>query len=64
MDTNETKKISYALAKQVPDMSRGFLIHTSYGDISLDGEDAEVLAGMVKVMLERRLAVCLQSAEL
>lgn len=63
MDTNETNKISYALAKQVPDMLRGVLIRTSYGDISLDGEDAEVLAGMVKVMLERRLAVCLQSAE-
>ena len=44
-------------------MWRGVLIRTSYGDISLDGEDAEVLSGMVKVMLERRLAVCLQSAE-
>ena len=63
MDTNEANKISYALAKQVPDMLRGVLIRTSYGDISLDGDDAEVLAGMVKVMLERRLAVCLQSVE-
>lgn len=28
-----TQEIRYALAKQVPDMARGFTIHTNYGDI-------------------------------
>lgn len=32
MDKNA---IAYALAKQVPDMSRGFTIATSYGDITI-----------------------------
>ena len=28
--------ISYALSKQVPDMARGFTIHTNYGDITIE----------------------------
>lgn len=27
--------INYALAKQVPDMARGFTIHTNCGDITI-----------------------------
>ena len=27
--------LQYALAKQVPDMARGFTIHTTYGDITI-----------------------------
>jgi len=31
----QEQQLSYALAKQVPDMARGFSIHTSYGDITI-----------------------------
>lgn len=30
------RDIEYALAKQVPDMARGFTIHTNYGDIVIE----------------------------
>jgi hypothetical protein len=29
------QQLSYALAKQVPDMARGFTIHTNYGDLTI-----------------------------
>ena len=31
----QEQQLSYALAKQVPDMERGFTIATSYGDITI-----------------------------
>ena len=31
----QEQQLSYALAKQVPDMARGFAIHTNYGDITI-----------------------------
>lgn len=31
----QEQQLSYALAKQVPDMARGFTIATSYGDITI-----------------------------
>lgn len=31
----QEQRLSYALAKQVPDMARGFTIATSYGDIGI-----------------------------
>ena len=34
--STEQERISYALAKQVPAMARGFTISTSYGDIRID----------------------------
>lgn len=58
----EVEEITYALSRQVEDIRRGCLIHTSHGDLYLDGQDAEVLAGMVKLILERRLAVALGNA--
>jgi hypothetical protein len=46
-------EISYALAKQVPDMARGFTIQTSYGDIVIEpGWMAKLLAAQVRVALE------------
>nr|WP_295782174.1 hypothetical protein [Rhodoferax sp.] len=33
---NDHQTISYALAKQVPDMARGFIINTSYGEIVIE----------------------------
>ena len=34
--TMQEQQLGYALAKQVPDMSRGFTIHTNYGDITIE----------------------------
>ena len=51
--------ISYALAKQVPDMARGFAIHTNYGDITIEpGWMAERIAQHV-----RRVLQCKQLAQ-
>lgn len=45
--------ISYALAKQVPDMRRGFTIQTSYGDIQIEAEQAApIIAAVQKVLLQ------------
>lgn len=50
--------LSYALAKQVPDMhSRGFIIGTSYGEINVPpGPLAERLADQVRLVLALELA--------
>lgn len=50
--------LSYALAKQVPDMqSRGFIIGTSYGEINVPpGPLAERLADQVRFVLALELA--------
>lgn len=44
--------IAYALAKQVPDMARGFTIRTNYGDIAIE---AGWVASIVITHLERAL---------
>jgi hypothetical protein len=44
--------ITYALAKQVPDLERGFAISTSYGDISIPPGP---LASGLRAHLERAL---------
>lgn len=48
--------LRYALAKQVPDMERGFTVSTSYGDIVIPpGKLATRLAGHMRRALMRRL---------
>jgi hypothetical protein len=47
--------LRYALSKQVPDMARGVLVHTNYGELTLDGRDAERVAALVRRPLEARL---------
>ena len=50
-------QLSYALAKQVPDMARGFSIHTSYGDIVVvPGPLADQIQALVRQAAERELA--------
>lgn len=52
-------QLSYALAKQVPDMARGFSIHTSYGDIAVvPGPLADQIQALVRQATERELAAC------
>ena len=49
--------IRYALAKQVPDMERGFTVSTSYGDIAIPaGKLATQLRGHMERALARELA--------
>ena len=52
----EQQRLSYALAKQVPAMARGFTISTSYGDIEIAAEDAEAFQRLAKLMLNQKLA--------
>ena len=53
--------LSYALAKQVPAMERGFSISTSYGDIEVAAEGNDVFyvqafQRLAKLMLTQKLA--------
>lgn len=45
--------ISYALAKKVPDMRRGFRIETRYGEIDIEARDAAPFADLMVRLLER-----------
>ena len=57
--STEQERISYALAKQVPDMARGFSIHTSYGEIAVvPGPLADQIQALVRQATERELAAC------
>ena len=59
--TMQEQQLSYALAKQVPDLARGFSIATSYGDIVVaPGRHADAIAATVRRVLE----VQLKAAEL
>lgn len=52
----DEQALSYALAKQVPDMARGFTIATSYGDIVIQpGRHADAIAATVRRALEIQL---------
>ena len=53
--TREQDDLGYALAKQVPDMERGFAISTRYGDLQIDGEDAVKVAALVERLLRKKL---------
>jgi hypothetical protein len=47
--------ICYALCKQIPDMARGFTVHTSYGDIEIEPDDAKVFVTAMKRLLGNKL---------
>ncbi len=50
------RNISYALAKQVPEMTRGFAISTNYGDIVIEaGWMADQIAKQVEIALRCEL---------
>ncbi|MDX3997277.1 hypothetical protein QYP02_30090 [Pseudomonas aeruginosa] len=48
-------EIEYALAKQVPDMARGFTIATSYGELHVGAVDAPVVMKVVRDLPDRRV---------
>lgn len=47
--------LSYSLAKRVPDMARGFVIQTNYGDIGIDADIAAPIQKAVEKALKREL---------
>ena len=52
----EEQALQYALAKQVPDMVRGFTITTAYGDIAIPaGWAADFIADQVRMALKVEL---------
>ena len=54
--TDADLRLSYALAKQVPDMERGFIIATGYGDIVIPaGWAADFIADQVRMALKVEL---------
>ena len=54
--TDADLRLSYALAKQVPDMVRGFTITTAYGDIVIPaGRAADFIADQVRMALKAEL---------
>ena len=54
--TMQEQQLGYALAKQVPDLARGFSIATSYGDIVVaPGHHADAIAATVRRVLEIQL---------
>ena len=53
-------KLSYALAKQVPDMAHGFTIHTSYGDIDIEASDALEFAVLADKLLTKQYIAATQ----
>ena len=51
-------EIAYSLAKRVPDMERGFSIHTTYGEIEIPAEYAKAFVDLTnKVLLKQRDSV-------
>ena len=60
--TMQEQQLSYALAKQVPDLARGFTITTSYGDIVIEsGRHANGIAAAVRRVLETQLKAAVQA---
>ena len=54
--TDADLRLSYALAKQVPDMVRGFTITTAYGDIVIPaGWAADFITDQVRMALKVEL---------
>lgn len=51
----EIDRIGYALAKQIPDMERGFTILTNYGELRIDAEDADHFAALARIILQEKL---------
>ena len=52
----EQDRLSYDLAKKVPDMKRGFTISTNYGDLYIVDEDATLFAELAERLLKKKLA--------
>lgn len=54
------EELSYALAKQVPNIAIRATFETDYGTLRLDAEDSEVVADLVQKLLEKKLRGAVQ----
>lgn len=54
-DTDELLALSYMLAKQVPDMARGFTVHTNYGDIAIRADEAQKFMRLTEKVVSDRI---------
>jgi len=50
------QELSYALAKQVPDIARRAVFDTDYGSLRLDPEDSKQVGELVERLLKKRLS--------
>lgn len=53
---NRSDAISYALSRHVPDMDRGFILCTRYGELEIDAADTQAFIQLTKNMLLKQLA--------
>lgn len=54
--------IQYALSRHIPDMERGFLIATNYGEVIVPcGPVANAITTLVKQLLEQERAIAQQA---
>ena len=51
----ERSDVALALKKAVPSMEGGFIVNTTFGNVSFGGADAEAIAGFVRALLEAKL---------
>jgi len=55
LDQEKIVSLRYSLAKRVPDMMRGFIIKTNYGEIYIDPEYAEAFRNLAADVLQYKL---------
>lgn len=48
-------ELSYALAKQVPDLATHATFETNYGQLRLDYDDSQKVAALVEKLLRKKL---------
>ncbi len=56
--SNYSDNLTYTLAKRIPDMERGFVIHTNYGDIEIDADQTAPIIKAVRIAIEKELKDC------
>lgn len=55
--TRDELEVSYKLSRHVPDMARGFAIHTNYGEFQVEGPLALLIQALVRDALANELAM-------
>lgn len=60
IESDYIQNLRYTLAKQVPDMARGFKISTGYGDFFVVANQAEPVIAAIKKIKEADLKIALE----
>jgi hypothetical protein len=53
-------ELYYQLSKAVPDMRRGFVIQTNYGELAIDADSAKPIVDAVAKVLNRKISKALK----